>query len=128
MSHYRLNNTSKYFLNSKGFRYCCKLSESEKENIYKKRFPVYKYFEFTLLEAEFTLNADSNDLIIDVMDVGGGRYAPYYFDEYGTYEPLLEIINKRIDRELKYIGATKNHDNRCRKRLFEMPISQNNKP
>lgn len=127
MKHYQLKNNSKSFLESKGFRYCSQLSESEEETIYRKRFPVYKYYEFTLLDGEFTINVDSNDLIVDVIDNGRGRYGPFYHDEFGVHEPLLKIINDKIQRELNYIGAVEKDDSDDRKGLFEMPVPRTSK-
>jgi len=42
----------------------------------------------------------SGRVMIDVYNTNGSAYTPFYHNEYGNYEPIMNIINSNIIREL----------------------------
>jgi len=92
-----------------GFRYSRVRSDIDNP-VYIYKFPVYKHRDTVLLEGWFTLYFNTGEIKVDVMDVYNGlygRYAPFYYYEYGDYTPILDVIDKRINKELRRIGVEK---------------------
>ena len=103
---YQINNPTIENLRNHGIRYSTTLSTNE-ESVYVYRFPVYKYKRKTTLECEISVEVNSNIVIVNVYNSNHSVYAPFYNDEYGNFEPLLEIINKNIMIEFKKLGVVK---------------------
>lgn len=87
-------------LKNLGFYYNKKVSDNEKK-CYSIRFPVVKYNTYASIEGEFTVDIDNGCVCINVYDLKGNYYAPFYNHEYGNYNDILKIINKNIDKQLK---------------------------
>ena len=101
---YKLNNPTIENIRNLGFRYSTLLSTDE-EKIYIYRFPVYKYKNKTVLECELTVGFDTNNIIINVYNSHHEIYTPFYNVEYGNFEPILDIVNKNINKEFKKLGV-----------------------
>ena len=100
-------NPSTYNCSSKEFRYS---RDSNDEIItYTHRFPVYKYKNTCTLEAELTIIKEDGEVIIDVYDMNGRLYTPFYGINDNGFEALVEEINQKIINELKRLGL-KNND------------------
>lgn len=78
------------------------------ESTYLYRFPVHKYNGKTILECELSMDTHNNEVTIDVYNISNrSPYTAFYSGEIGSYEPILEKINKRIQLELKKLGVKK---------------------
>lgn len=97
---YKLSNTSEENLKKLGFRYDRTTSDNETTN-YIYRFSVYKYQSKTLLDCEISVNTDTKLLNINVYQQDGNIYRPFYYSEFGGYDPILDIINNNILNEFK---------------------------
>lgn len=95
-----MSNTSEDNLKKLGFRYDKLTSNNEYTN-YIYRFPVYKYNSKTLLECKLTLNINTKIITVDVYQESGLIYRQFYHSEYGSKEPIIEIINNNILKEFK---------------------------
>lgn len=70
------------------------------DNIWKYSFPVYKYnHKITTIECIITVTMPNGKVNLDVYS-NGHMYTPFYNNEYGNYEPIMNIINNNILREL----------------------------
>ena len=112
--HYKFANISIPFLEAHGFK-------PYETSFYRKFFCVYKYFEFSILYAEITVNIDCNDAIIDIMDSSRARFAPFYCD---TCSYLLDIISTKLNKEINDLGMEEK--GRLRKRIYELPTKEEN--
>lgn len=127
-SRYRVVNLSKAYLEKNNFRWIRELSNSEDGNIYRYRFPVWRYQDFVTLEAEITLNYENNTVIVDVLDMHRARYAPFYHIEYGVYSTVLPIEEK-IFQQLNKLGIEEiTNDSDSRREVFDMPTPHRYKP
>ena len=74
------------------------------DDIWEHRFPVYKYNnKITTIEGVITVILSTGKVLIDVYS-NGNVYAPFYNNEYGNFEPLMEIVNANILKEFKRVG------------------------
>ena len=74
------------------------------DDIWEYRFPVYKYNnKITTIEGVITVSLSTEKVLIDVYS-NGYAYAPFYNNEYGNYEPIMNIINKNILKEFNKLG------------------------
>lgn len=97
---YKMSNPSEINLLKYGFR---KIKNID-DDIWEYRFPVYKYNnKITTIEGVITVTLSTGKVLIDVYS-NGNAYAPFYNNEYGNYEPILEVINKSIFREFNKLG------------------------
>lgn len=127
-SHYRVVNLSKSYLEKNNFRWIRELSNSEDGNIYRYRFPVWRYQDFVTLEAEITLNYENNTAIVDVLDMHRARYAPFYHIEYGVYQNVAQIEEK-ILQQLNKLGIEEiTNDSDSGREVFDMPTPHRYKP
>lgn len=101
---YKINNSTIENIRNLGFRYSNSLSTDE-EKVYVYRFPVFKYKRKLMLECELTIEVNTNTIFVNVYNSNHSTYAPFYNNEYGNFEPLLEIVNKNILREFKKLGV-----------------------
>ena len=74
------------------------------DDIWKYSFPVYKYnHKITTIEGVITVILPSGRVVIDVYS-NGSLYTPFYNNEFGNYEPIMNIINSNILRELNKLN------------------------
>ena len=100
---YQMENTSVGHLNRIGFRYKRSMSDAE-DDVYEYSFPVYRYHLAVSLECRFLLWQQSNILKVDVFDsTTHAIYGPWYNDESGIHDEIKRIINKNIDKEMRYL-------------------------
>lgn len=104
---YIKSNVTKAWLLHNGFRYN-RMYSTDESDVYLYRFPVYKYEKFTTLECELVIYLEDGNVVINVFDYGtNNKYAPYYYLEYGNYTKMLDVINNKIDKELKRLKISK---------------------
>ena len=97
-------NMTKQWILSNGFHYNRIFSDEESE-VYTYRFPVLKYEGFTVLECELRVIPGESNVVIDVYDYNTiNRYAPFYYQEYGNYDKMLEEIWMKISKVLGKLG------------------------
>ena len=119
MKKYRMKNWSIKSIERKGFVYSREFSNSD-ETYYIYSFPVYRWENFIVLRCEIRICIQTKEIWIDVYDAGivRTRYAPFYYIEYGDYDPILEIINNVIAKHLEKLEITeakrKNYERRNR--------------
>lgn len=98
---YKKDNITKEWLLANGFRFNRLFSDEESE-VYTYRFPVYKYDGFSVLDCELKIMLGRNKVLIDVYDYNTiNRYAPFYYQEYGSYDKILEEIWKKINKVVR---------------------------
>jgi len=98
-------NLSKEWIEKNGFRYNKSLSSEEDGNIYTMRFPVLNWNLYVTVEAEVILNATDNIAHINCFDRGTrSLYGAFYAYEYGNYSPVVDEINKTIEKKIKKMG------------------------
>lgn len=69
------------------------------DDIWKYTFPVYKHnHKITTIEGIITVVLPTGKVLIDVHS-NGNIYTPFYNNEFGNYEPIINIINSNILRE-----------------------------
>ncbi|WP_285945795.1 hypothetical protein [Thomasclavelia cocleata] len=101
---YVKQNISKEWLIANGFHYNKTLSNEDGE-VYTYRFPVYKYEGFIVLECELMAKLDEGDVLINVYEYSTtNKYAPFYYQEYGNYDKMLECIWTKINKVIKKLG------------------------
>lgn len=109
---YVKQNISKEWLIANGFHYNKTLSNEDGE-VYTYRFPVYKYEGFIVLECELMAKLDKGDVLINVYEYSTtNKYAPFYYQEYGNYDKMLECIWTKINKVIKKLGI-KEEDLKC---------------
>ena len=95
---YVKQNISKEWLIANGFHYN-KILSNEDGEVYTYRFPVYKYEGFIVLECELMARLDEGDVLINVYEYSTtNKYAPFYYQEYGNYDKMLECIWTKINK------------------------------
>ena len=92
---YKMSYPSESKLIKFGFR---KVKNSD-DDIWKYTFPVYKHNKITTIEAVISVILPSGRVLIDVYS-NGNIYTPFYNNEFGNYEPIMNIINSNIIKEL----------------------------
>ena len=93
-------NISKQWLLTNGFHYN-RIFSNEDCEVYTYRFPVLKCERFTVLECELKVILGEDNVIIDVYDYNTiNRYTPFYYQEYGNYNKILEKIWTKISKVL----------------------------
>lgn len=69
-------------------------------DVWKYTFPVYKYNrKITTVEGVISVVLPSGNVNLDVYS-NGNIYSPFYNNEYGNFETIMNIINSNILREL----------------------------
>lgn len=101
-STYKMKDYSVTNLKSLGFYYNKEASDTN-QKCYSLRFPVLKYNEHANIIGEVTIDAISGDIIINVYDLKGKYYAPFYNHEYGNFDDILKIIYRNINKQLRYL-------------------------
>lgn len=97
---YKMSNPSETNLLKYGFREI----KNTDGDLWEHRFPVYKYNNKTVtLEGIITVILSTGKIMIDVYS-NGSAYVPFYNNEYGNFEPLMEIVNANILREFNRVG------------------------
>lgn len=92
------NVTQKEFVKA-GFRVHC---DSDGNAVYSKRFIAHMYNDKPTLLGSMRVCPDCNLYFVDVYNLDLTEYRPYYFVEYGNYDPLLSEINKRVVNQIVY--------------------------
>lgn len=102
MTYIKPNLTFEWIKNN-GFRRYYKDGE---DTCYSKIFPVYKDSGgFVSLVCKLSLWFPSGKVTCSVEDATSkGIYASYYNREYGNAEPIINRIDKAIQREFKNLG------------------------
>lgn len=103
MKDYSINN-----LKNIGFHFNKKLSDNENK-YYSIRFPAVKYNYNTSIEGEITVNIEDGTIFINVYDLKGNYYSPFYDHYYGNFDDILKIIDKNIDKQLRKFKIKKIH-------------------
>ncbi|MBO7078655.1 MAG: hypothetical protein J6W64_02445 [Bacilli bacterium] len=104
---------SKKYLEENNWFYSKALFIEEKENVYRHKFPVYKYKNGTnvILEGEFILYSESGNVNVNVYNRNSGDlYAPFYFYEYGDFTPILDVVHRNINKEAAKLGIERDVD------------------
>ena len=83
--------------------------------IYTHRFPVVKHNDRTSLEGKITILSDTGEVLIDVLNLNGTFYSPFYNNIYGDFAPILSKIHERINQELNRLGIKQNDARTVRK-------------
>lgn len=98
---------TKQFLAKNHFKYSYGWSD-EDDPAYIASFPVYRYYCVTTLELRIVVYYNSNQVKLDVIDVGSrGIYAPWYRGEAYKKYPLLREVDKNIEKIMKSLGFKK---------------------
>lgn len=84
---------------SKLVKYGFKKIKNTEDSIWKHTFPVYKHKDVTTIEGTISVILPSGKVLLDVYS-NGNIYTPFYNNEYGNYEPIIDIINNNILKEL----------------------------
>lgn len=103
---YKMKDYSVSNLKSLGFHYNKEASDTDRK-CYSLRFPVLKYNEHANIMGEVTIDTISSDIIINVYDLKGKYYAPFYDRKYGGFDDILKIINSNIMKQLQYLKIYK---------------------
>lgn len=91
---FKMKNISSKKLSSLGFRQSSKPDDNNTYYTYK--FSAYKNDSETVLWGQITICLETNAITVDVYNIDYTTYRPFYFTEYGNYEPLLNKINSNI--------------------------------
>lgn len=83
-----------------GFHYNKEFGNADR-SCYSIRFPAVKYNSHASIEGEITVDTTDGSIFIDVYDLKGNYYIPFYNHEYGNFDDILQIINKSIERQLR---------------------------
>lgn len=97
---YKMKDFSIKTLKEIGFYYNKEISDNDNK-YYSIRFPVLKYNDYTSIEGEITVCTTNGNVIINVYDLKGKPYIPFYNNEYGNFNDILFVINKCIIKYLK---------------------------
>ena len=82
------------------------------DDIWKYSFPVYKHnHKITTIEGIITVVLPAGKVLIDVYS-NGNIYTPFYNNEYGNYEPIMNIINSNILREFNKFNIKEKKKNK----------------
>lgn len=81
-----------------------KKNKNTDDDIWRYTFPVYKYNnKITVIEGIVSVILPNGEVRLDVYS-NGRIYIPFYNDEYGNSEPMLNIINNNILQELNKLN------------------------
>lgn len=101
---YRVKDVDKERLKSFGFYYDKTISNIESD-YYSYKFPVYKYENIALIYAVLSIDTKDGSVLVNVYKANSKEcYAPFYQNQYGNYQSILNIINKNILMKFKKIG------------------------
>lgn len=87
-------------LKALGFYFNNEVSDDENK-CYSLRFPVVKYNSHASIMGEITVNTTNGYVSINVYNLKGTHYIPFYNSDYGNFDDILKIINKNIIRQMK---------------------------
>lgn len=97
---------SKEYLKSCGFRYR-RATYSDDIDTFTYKFPVYKYNNNqSIIDCILVVNPQNGEVFISVVQQDGNIYAPFYTNDYGNYERILNIINKAILHEFTRLSIS----------------------
>lgn len=69
-------------------------------DLWRYSFPVYKYnHKIPVIDCVVSVVLPGGKVILDVYS-NGSIYTPFYNNEFGNYEPLMNVVNNNILREL----------------------------
>lgn len=88
-------------LKNKGFQL---LQQNKEGDLYSYKFPLYKYKAKTLIECEIIVFSDTKDVRINIIDIDNGSLYSGYYTDYSGYDFMKNILNRKIDNKLKYLG------------------------
>lgn len=81
-------------------------------DIWRYTFPVYKYNrKITTVEGVISVILPSGRVVLDVYS-NGAIYTPFYNNEFGNYEGIMNIINSNIIRELNKFNIKEKRNKR----------------
>ena len=81
-------------------------------DMWRYTFPVYKYNrKITIVEGVISVILPSGRVILDVYS-NGSIYTPFYNNEFGNYEGIMNIINSNIIRELNKFNIKEKRNKR----------------
>ena len=96
----RKENVTEKWLLDNHFRYNRIYSDGD-SIAYTYRFPVYKYGCCVTLDGEIVIFLDG-EVKLNVYDVNTrNKYAPFYYNEYGDFSAILNVINNNFEKQLK---------------------------
>lgn len=87
-------------LHALGFSYNKIISDCDRK-YYSMRFPVVKYNSSASIEGEITIDTTDGSIFLNVYDLKGNYYIPFYNYEYGNFEDILKMIYKNINKQIK---------------------------
>jgi hypothetical protein len=107
MKQYKIKNFSKHYLETHGFRYNTTFSNQD-ETYYSILFSACKWQDYIVLTGEIRVCIETGEVWIDIYDspINRTRYAPYYYTEYGNFDPVIEIVNKNIQKKCEELNIT----------------------
>jgi len=103
---YIMKNHSIKHLKLLGF-YPNKNTYNSERKCYSIRFPVVKYNEHASIEGEFIVDTNDGKVIVNVYDLKGNYYTPFYNHEYGNFDDIISIINKNIKKQMIHFKIEK---------------------
>jgi len=90
---------------SKLIRYGFRRVRNADDDLWRYTFPVYKHnHKITTIEGIISVELPSGKVTLDVYTTNGSVYTPFYSNEYGNYEVIMNIINSNILRELNKLN------------------------
>ena len=99
---------------SKLIKYGFKKIKNTEDSVWKYTFPVYKHNKITTIEGIITVILPTGKVLIDVYS-NGDIYTPFYNNEYGNYEPIMNVINSNILKELNKFNIKEKRRNKLYK-------------
>ena len=65
----------------------------------------FQFINMRVLECELMAKLDEGDVLINVYEYSTtNKYAPFYYQEYGNYDKMLECIWTKINKVIKKLG------------------------
>ena len=105
---YKIKNHTVKYLENHGFRYSEKMSCSE-ETVYEYKFPAYKWNDKITIDGRLLVIQETGDVRVDVLDHSDmSYYAPWYYDNSGVHDKLIDKIRENVNEVLKRFEVTKN--------------------
>lgn len=95
------NVTEKWLLDN---HFCYNRIYSNGDSVaYTYRFPVYKYGCCITLDGEIVIFLDNKgEVKLNVYDANTrNKYAPFYYNEYGNFSVILDVITSNFKKQLK---------------------------
>lgn len=97
---YKMKDFSFTNLKELGFYYNTVMSDEDRK-CFSIRFPVVKYNSHASIIGEITVNSVNGKVYINVYNMKGSHYIPFYNHEYGNFDDILKIINKNLLKQMK---------------------------